>query len=71
MAAWSTQMGLATTHHAVLERMSTSAFVSVVPIDLLTRVLLVFPQQYLFICFWLFQSSLDFPLGQFKGDAYW
>ena len=42
--AWSMQTGVAATHHAVLERMSTSAFASVVPTALLTRVFLVFPQ---------------------------
>ena len=43
MPAWSMQTGVAATHHAVLERMSTSAFASVVPTALLTRVFLVFP----------------------------
>ena len=47
--AWSMQTDMAATHHAVLERMSTSAFASVVPTALLTRVLLVFPSYALFV----------------------
>ena len=49
MPAWSMQMGVAATHHAVLERMSMSAFASVVPTALLTRVFLVFPSCALFV----------------------
>ena len=60
MPAWSIQTGVAATHHAVLKRMSTSAFTSVVPTALLTRVLLVFPSSALFV-FLLFYHPLDCP----------
>ena len=50
------------------ERISTSAFVSVVPTALLTRVLLVFPSSALFV-FAVLRSPGLLSLGQFKGDA--
>ena len=67
--AWSTQMGVAATHHAVLKRMIMSAFVSIVPTALITRVLLVFPSSACSLIFCCFSPPQIVPLGQFKGAA--
>ena len=60
-------MSIAATYHAVLKRMSTSAFISEVPTAQLTRVLLVFPNSALFV-FYCFTNTKLASIVQFRVD---
>ena len=63
-------MGVAATHHAMLERICMNAFVSVVLTSLLTRALLVLPSSACLLIFCWFSPLWIAPCGSLKGDAF-